>query len=147
MKHQLNLTLKRVALKETYTIGKLYVDGVYFCDTLEDKVRDYNKDGDLLDAGETKIFGETAVPYGGYKVILNLSPRFKKILPRLLGVKHFDGILIHPGNTAKDSHGCILVGKNNQVGRVNESKATFERLMNILSEATDQEKEIYITIE
>ena len=147
MKHQLNLTLKRVALKETYTIGKLYVDGVYFCDTLEDKVRDYNKDGDLLDAGETKIFGETAVPYGRYKVILNLSPRFKKILPRLLGVKHFDGILIHPGNTSKDSHGCILVGKNNQVGRVNESKATFERLMNILSEAVNQEKEIYITIE
>lgn len=141
------LKLKRVALKETYTIGKLYVDGVYFSDTLEDKVRDYNKDGDLEDAGETKIYGETAIPYGRYKVILNLSPRFRRILPRLMGVKHFDGILIHPGNTAKDTHGCILVGVNNQVGRVNNSKETFDRLFELLQQANEQGKTIYITIE
>jgi hypothetical protein len=143
----LELKLKRVALKETYTIGKLYVDGVYFSDTLEDKVRDYNKDGDLEDAGETKVYGETAVPYGRYKIILNLSPRFKRILPRLMGVKHFDGILIHPGNTAKDTHGCILVGVNNQVGRVNNSKETFDRLFELLQQANEQGKTIYITIE
>ena len=137
-----NLLLKRIALRETYTIGKLYVDGVYFCDTLEDKVRDYNKDGDLLDEYEQKVFGETAIPYGMYKVILNYSPRFKKILPRLLDVRHFEGILIHPGNTAKDTHGCILVGKNNQVGRVNESKVTFDRLFAVLKQAT----EIFIEI-
>ena len=137
-----NLLLKRIALRETYTIGKLYVDGVYFCDTLEDKVRDYNKDGDLLDEDEQKVFGETAIPYGMYKVILNYSPRFKKILPRLLDVRHFEGILIHPGNTAKDTHGCILVGKNNQVGRVNESKVTFDRLFVVLKQAT----EIFIEI-
>ena len=137
-----NLLLKRIALRETYTIGKLYVDGVYFCDTLEDKVRDYNKDGDLLDKDEQKVFGETAIPYGMYKVILNYSPRFKKILPRLLDVRHFEGILIHPGNTAKDTHGCILVGKNNQVGRVNESKVTFDRLFAVLKQAT----EIFIEI-
>lgn len=137
-----NLLLKRIALRETYTIGKLYVDGVYFCDTLEDKVRDYNKDGDLLDEDEQKVFGETAIPYGMYKVILNYSPRFKKILPRLLDVRHFEGILIHPGNTAKDTHGCILVGKNNQVGRVNESKVTFDRLFAVLKQAT----EIFIEI-
>ena len=137
-----NLLLKRIALRETYTIGKLYVDGVYFCDTLDDKVRDYNKDGDLLDEDEQKVFGETAIPYGMYKVILNYSPRFKKILPRLLDVRHFEGILIHPGNTAKDTHGCILVGKNNQVGRVNESKVTFDRLFVVLKQAT----EIFIEI-
>lgn len=141
------LKLKRVALKETYTIGKLYVDGVYFSDTMEDKVRDTNKDGDLEDAGETKIYGETAIPYGRYKVILNLSPRFRRILPRLMGVKHFDGILIHPGNTAKDTHGCILVGVNNQVGRVNNSKETFDRLFELLQQANEQGKTIYITIE
>lgn len=137
-----NLLLRRIALKETYTIGKLYVDGVYFCDTLEDKVRDYNKDGDLLDKDEQKVYGETAIPYGMYKIILNYSPRFKKILPRLLDVRHFEGILIHPGNTAKDTHGCILVGKNNQVGRVNESKLTFDRLFAVLKQAT----EIFIEI-
>jgi len=146
MKPQLNLLLKRVALKPTYTIGKLHVDGVYFSDTLEDPVRDHNKDGDLDDHGEGKVYGETAVPYGRYKVILNLSPRFKRILPRLMNVKHFDGILIHPGNTAKDTHGCILVGVNNQVGRVNESKATFDRLFKVLSDADADGKEIFIEI-
>lgn len=142
----MKLQLKRIALKPTYTIGKLYVNGAYFCDTLEDTVRDYNKDGDLEDKGESKIYGETAVPYGTYKIILNLSPRFKRILPRLMGVKHFDGILIHPGNTAKDTHGCILVGVNNQVGRVNESKVTFDRLFKLMSDAYEIGEEIAIEI-
>lgn len=124
----MKLKLKRIALLEEYTIGKLYIDDVYFCDTLEDKVRDYNKDGDLLDQGEEKIWGQTAIPYGTYKVILNLSPKFKRILPRLQNVKHFDGILIHRGNKAKDTHGCILVGKNTETGTVTNS-TYYEKLL------------------
>lgn len=136
------LTLKRVALEDTYTIGKLYIDDVYFCDTLEDKVRDYNKDGDLLDVGETKIFGETAIPYGTYPIILNVSPKFKRVLPRLQGVKHFDGVLIHAGNTAVDSHGCILVGKNTSKGRISNSRIAENALVLILKD----KKDISITI-
>ena len=73
----MKLTLKRIALRDTYTIGRLYIDGVYFCDTLEDKVRDLNKNG-KFDNGEKKVYSETAIPYGIYKVDINtVSPRFK----------------------------------------------------------------------
>lgn len=122
---------------DTYTIGKLYVDGVYFADTLEDKVRDYNKDGDLLDKGETKVFGETAIPYGEYKIIIGYSPRFKGNYPRIQNVPHFDGILIHSGNTAEDTHGCILVGNNTEKGKVTNSKNTFQRLFKLMENQTD----------
>jgi len=124
----MKLTVKRVALKETYTIGKLYLDGVYCCDTLEDKVRDLNKSGDF-DNGEVKVWGETAIPYGTYKVCMMMSPKFKKVLPRLMGVKDFEGILIHPGNIPEHTHGCILVGKNTIIGKLTESTVCFDELM------------------
>lgn len=119
----IHLFLKRIALKETYTIGKLYINDVYFCDTIEDKVREPG----------VKVYGKTAIPYGKYKIIINYSPKFKKMLPRLLDVPGFSGVLIHSGNTADDSSGCILVGNNNEVGRVNNSRATMEKLMNVLT--------------
>lgn len=140
----MKLTLKRIALNEKYTIGKLYLDGEYFCDTLEDKVRDYNKDGDLLDKGETKVFGETAIPYGKYKVILGYSPKFKKILPRVQNVPHFEGILIHSGNTAIDSHGCILLGFNKEKGKVLNSKATVDLLIETMGETKLKEFELEV---
>jgi hypothetical protein len=149
----MKLRLKRIALRETYTIGQLYVDNHYFCDTLEDKVRDINKDGDLLDAGEGKVASQTAIPYGTYEVTLKVkSPRFSQkpaynwcdgYLPRLLNVKHFDGILIHAGNTAEDTVGCILVGENTIKGKVTNSMATLQRLYAILQEGDN----ITITIE
>ena len=149
----MKLRLKRIALRETYTIGQLYVDNHYFCDTLEDKVRDINKDGDLLDAGEGKVASQTAIPYGTYEVTLKVkSSRFSQkpaynwcdgYLPRLLNVKHFDGILIHAGNTAQDTAGCILVGENTVKGKVTNSMATLKRLYAILKEADH----ITITIE
>ena len=138
----MELTLRRIALMDTYTIGRLSVNGVYFCDTLEDKVRDLNKDGDLDDIGEGKVYGETAIPYGTYKIEISYSPRFKRMLPRLLNVRHFDGILIHAGNTAKDTHGCILVGRNTEKGKVTNSKATFDRLFTLMK----NEKDITINI-
>lgn len=149
----MKLLLKRIALRDTYTIGKLYIDNHYFCDTLEDKVRDLNKDGDLNDAGEGKVAGQTAIPYGTYKVTMDVqSPKFsqrasyawcKGYLPRLLNVPHFDGIMIHSGNTADHSSGCILVGENTVKGQVLNSMNTLKRLYDILKGADD----ITITIE
>ena len=149
----MKLTLKRIALKPTYTIGKLYIDNHYFCDTLEDKVRDLNKDGDLNDAGEGKVAGQTAIPYGTYKVTMDVqSPKFsqrasyawcKGYLPRLLNVPHFDGIMIHSGNDATHTAGCILVGENRVKGQVLNSMNTLKRLYDILKGADD----ITITIE
>lgn len=123
------LLLKRIAYRDTYTIGKLYVDGVYFCDTLEDKVRNLNR--------EPKIPGKTAIPAGKYKLIINTSARFKRLLPRLLDVPHFDGILIHRGNTPEDTSGCILVGENKQIGKVLNSTYYEERLVEILKDQTN----------
>ena len=118
----MRLELKRKALLPEYTIGALFVNGKLFCNTLEDTVRDLNQDGDLNDAGEGKVYGQTAIPYGTYEVVITYSNRFKKQLPLLENVKGFEGIRIHPGNTKEDTHGCILVGVNSQKGMVTESK-------------------------
>lgn len=123
----MQLELRRIFKAEEYTIGRLYIDGNYFCDTLEDAAR----------APGVKIAGKTAIPAGTYKIILNYSHRFKRILPLLLGVPMFSGIRIHAGNTAEDTEGCILVGKNTQKGKVLESKVTFEKLFKILFVAVE----------
>ena len=153
----MNIKLKRHALKETYTIGKLFIDNKYFCDTLEDTVRDLNKDGDLNDAGEYKISSLTSIPYGKYEITLKVqSPKYSLrssyswcngYLPRLLNVPHFDGILIHAGNTANDSSGCILVGENKVKGQIINSMNTLKKLYIILKEASDKNEKIWITIE
>ena len=128
------LLLKRIAKKPTYTIGKLYVDGIYFCDTIEDKVRDLPH--------EPKVYGETAIPAGTYKVIVNMSPKFKRLLPRLLNVPYFDGILIHRGNTEKDSAGCIILGENKVVGKVINSTGYEQRLVELLKNEKDIQIEV-----
>ena len=125
----MKLVLNRTYLGDSYTIGKLYIDGVYFCDTLEDKVRDLSK--------EEKVKHQTAIPKGTYKVIVNQSPRLKRDLPRLLNVPHFDGILIHRGNTADDSSGCILVGENKIKGKVINSTKYEIELVKKLKEVND----------
>lgn len=153
----MELLLKRIALQDTYTIGKLYVNGTYFCDTIEDKVRDLNKDGDLNDVGEGKIPSLTAIPYGKYEITLKVkSPKFSLkpsyswcggYLPRLINVPHFEGILIHAGNTADSSAGCILVGENKVKGQVINSMVTLKKLYPILKEALDRNEKIWIKIE
>lgn len=139
----MKLLLKRIALKSTYTIGKLYIDGKYFCDTLEPKVRDLNRNG-FFDDGEKKVAGKTAIPYGTYKVTLTLSPRFGRILPLLHDVQEFVGVRIHSGNTVDDTQGCILVGFNRAVGKVLDSRKTEQRLVNMM---IDKHEDITITIE
>lgn len=153
----MELKLYRIARREDYTIGKLYINDIYECDTLEDKVRDYNKDGDLNDPNEQKVYCKTAIPYGRYKITMKvMSSKYSQrssylwcggYLPRLLDVPHFDGILIHGGNSADDSCGCLLVGENKVKGRLINSMATLKRLYPKLKKASDRGEEIWITIE
>lgn len=118
----MRLLLERRFKGDGYTIGSLYVNGEKFCDTLEDRVRD-------LAGGESKVPGETAILEGRYRVIVNRSPKFGRDLPRLLDVPQFEGVLIHRGNTAEDSAGCILVGENKVKGKVINSTPYEERLV------------------
>lgn len=122
----MKLTLKRIYFAEKYTIGKLYIDGVYFCDTLEDKYRDLTK--------EKKVMHETAIPFGTYEVIVNLSPKFKRELPRLLNVPYFEGILIHSGLYPSHTSGCILVGENKIKGALINSKPYEVKLIEIIKQ-------------
>lgn len=130
---------------ESYTIGSLSIDGKKFCDTLEDRVRDLNKNG-VFDGDEKKVYGKTAIPYGTYDVVVDYSPKFKRELPRLQNVRHFEGILIHRGNTAEDSAGCILVGENKVKGKVINSTPYEKELVRILKEAQDRKEPITIKI-
>lgn len=139
-----------------YTIGSLYINGTYECDTLEDIDRGLSDNMTEEEIKAKKVYGETAIPYGKYKVDMNtVSPKFKDRswakpyggkLPRLLKVKGFEGILIHVGNTASDSLGCILVGENKVKGRVINSTACFMELMTILLKANLRGEEITLEI-
>lgn len=139
----MKLTLKRIALRPTYTIGKLYIDDAYFCDTLEDTVRDTNKSG-KFDNGEKKVKGKTAIPYGTYEIKWTYSPRFKKYTPQLMNVPSFEGIRVHAGNTSADTEGCLILGENKQVGKVLNSRATINKFYPIIKEACSNGK---VTIE
>lgn len=141
----MKLKLERRWPKSSYTVGKLFIDDKWFCDTLEDKVADINKNG-KFDGTERKIPGETAIPYGTYKVNFGWSPRFGRNLPRLLNVTAFDGILIHPGNSAKDSAGCILVGLNKEVGKLTQSRYYSDELNKLIDTAQRAGEPITIEI-
>lgn len=110
-----------------YTIGKLYIDNQYFCDTLEDAVR---KDGE-------KVYGKTAIPSGMYRVKKTYSPRFKKVLPEILKVPGFSGVRIHAGNTAKDTEGCVLLGLNKTKGAVINSQNAVAFFMDRIKDEFD----------
>ena len=142
----MKLELKRKALMDTYTVGDLFINDVFFSNVLEDKVRDFNKDGDLNDSGETKVYGKTAIPYGTYTIDLTYSNRFKKILPLIEDVPGFEGIRIHSGNSAEDSSGCLLCGNNTEKGKVTDSRKVFEKLMIRLVDAHEMKETITIKI-
>lgn len=139
----MKIEVKRIAKRNTYTIGKMYIDGNYFCDTLEDVDRGINQKDSLDTIKKIKVAGATAIPTGTYKVIVNMSPKFQRNLPRLIDVPGFEGILIHRGNTDKDTAGCILVGENKVVGKVINSTVYEKKLVNILQ---NTKEDITITI-
>ena len=172
----MELILERIAKRKTYTIGRLYIkthpqplperegssypvsqnladklstplpdrEGtgeslLYFCDTLEPTWRDYAN-------GAYKVKGRSAIPEGRYAVVISWSPKFKQWLPILLGVPKFEGIRIHAGNTSEDTEGCILVGKNREVGKVLDSRIWVHRLKQKIVEAKGRGEPVWITI-
>ena len=154
----MELKLNRIARKNGYTIGRLSINGKYFCDTLEDSDRGLSSSMSLDVLKKKKLPHITAIPTGRYQITMDvISPRFSKSkfyqqfgegrVPRLLNVPAYQGVLIHCGNTAKDTDGCILVGKNTKVGMVLDSKATYSNLYPILEVAYRRKEKIFITIQ
>ena len=151
----MELILERIAKRKTYTIGRLYIreqvmdeycpgtEDRYFCDTLEPTWRDYAN-------GAYKVKGRSAIPEGRYAVVISFSPKFKAWLPILLGGPEFNrkwqGIRIHAGNCSEDTEGCILVGKNREVGKVLDSRIWVQRLKQKIVEAKDKGEAVWITI-
>jgi hypothetical protein len=153
----MKLKLIRTALRDSYTIGHLYVDDKFICDTLEDTDRGLESWMPLKEITDRKIKGKTAIPTGTYIVNMGtVSPKYSTQgkydwidakLPRLVDVPGYQGILIHIGNDATDTDGCILVGENKQKGKVINSTITFEKLYKILKTAHESGQEITIKID
>ena len=151
----MELILERIAKRKTYTIGRLYIqrrvddeylagtENQYFCDTLEPTWRDYEHGG-------YKVKGRSAIPEGRYAVVISFSPKFKQWLPILLGGPEFNrkwqGIRIHAGNCSEDTEGCILVGKNREVGKVLDSRIWVHRLKQKIVEAKSRGEAVWLTI-
>jgi hypothetical protein len=133
----MNLELIRKEFTDKSTIGELYINGKFFCFTLEDKDRGLQSTDPLILINTKKIWGETAIPYGTYEVKLTMSNRFKRVLPILLNVKGYTGVRMHRGNTAEHSHGCPLVGYKKAYNTIFESTKAENDLMKELSKATE----------
>lgn len=128
----LKLELRRIIKSEVCTIGELYADGEFECYTLEDRERH-----------GLKVPGETAIPFGTYTVVVTRSQRFQRLLPLLLEVPEFSGVRIHPGNTAKDTGGCILVGETKTQDAVLSSRKAFDILFDKIKQADSCEIDIH----
>lgn len=153
----MKLVVDRKWKKQDYTISNLTIDGKWFCNILEDTDRGLDDSMSIAEIRKLKKPSITAIPRGTYEVTLDvISPRFctkpfyKQVcnskLPRLLNVKGFEGILIHAGNTDKDSAGCLLVGLNTVKGKVTSSQDTFTKLYKALKEGRDRGEKITIKI-
>lgn len=136
----MQLKLKRTDFTGNSTIGELYVNEIFECYVLEDTVRE----GDIF---KVKVKGETAIPRGTYKVIIDESARFKRLMPHILDVPNFAGVRIHSGNDKDDTEGCILTGTFKGIDFVGESKIAFTKLFDKLTKAFHDSENIYITIE
>jgi hypothetical protein len=135
----MEVLLQRIKQLNNCTIGRIYINGNLFCNTLEDPIRKIKPDG------SGKIKGRTAIPEGKFLVILSYSERFRKVLPLLLNVPFFQGIRIHSGNTCDDTEGCILVGKYDGNGYIMDSRKTLSALIETFHKASKAES-IYLLV-
>ena len=142
----MELRLERKYRSNNYCIDKLYINGKYFSDALEDPDRGLTDSMSLEEIKKIKIKGNTCIPYGTYNVTITYSPRFKKNLPLINNVKGFDGIRIHSGNTPQDTEGCLLLGLNKVKGRVVDSKVTVNKFIDIVQKALNKGEKITIEI-
>lgn len=143
----MEIKLKRIARKPSYTIGKLYVNNAYFCDTLEDRDRGLKQDMSLAEVQKIKVKDETAIPIGTYRILWTYSPRFKKMMPLIDNVPGFSGIRIHSGNTDKDTSGCVILGENKVIGKVINSKVAINKFYPLVKKACTAGENVSITIE
>ena len=142
----MELRLERKYRNNNYCIDKLYIDGKYFSDVLEDPDRGLTDNMSLEEIKKIKIKGNTCIPYGTYNVTITYSPRFKKNLPLLNNVKGFDGIRIHSGNKPQDTEGCLLPGFNKVKGQVIDSRVTTDKLVAQIQQALNKGEKVTITI-
>lgn len=133
----MELKIIREKSNKEYTEGKLYINGVFFCDTLEDQDRGLYQHMSLAEIKAVKVYGETCIPYGTYKVELSYSPKFKKVMPAILDVKGFTGVRMHNGVDKNSTLGCILVGIKYKNGMLTNSRKTFNELMQKLQNQTE----------
>lgn len=153
----MKLTLHRVYKDPEYTIGRLYVDQLLLCDTIEDCDRGLKQSWDITQILKVKVYGRTAIPKGTYKIGFTVSPKFKYrawakkyggIVPEIQNVKGYGGVRIHPANRASELLGCIAPGTNSVKGAVTQSQAAYYKLMDDwLMPAHLQGRKIYITIQ
>jgi hypothetical protein len=141
----MELIVKRTTRTEKSTIGELWIDGKFFCYTLEDKDRGLKQTDAQERIKAKKVFGATAIPAGRYEVKLTYSNRFKKVMPQIMNVPGFEGIRIHAGNTDKDTEGCLLVGMEKTVDSVLKSRVAFSRLLDLLL-SLPKEDESYVIL-
>nr|DAR32422.1 MAG TPA: Protein of unknown function (DUF2778) [Bacteriophage sp.] len=152
----MKLQVIRKFQKEQYTISNLLVDGLFFCNILEDKDRGLDSKMPLSEIQKIKVRGQTAIPTGSYEITMDVvSPKFKDRswakfcngkLPRLLNVPGYEGVLIHVGNKPEDTDGCLLPGFNKVKGQVVESTATFQKLYKLMEAAKGKGEKLIIEI-
>ena len=142
----MELRLERKYRSSKYCIDKLYINGKYFSDALEDTDRGLTDTMSLEEIKKIKIKGNTCIPYGTYNITITYSPRFKKNLPLLNNVKGFDGIRIHSGNKPQDTEGCLLPGFNKVKGQVIDSRVTTDKLIAQIQQALNKGEKVTITI-
>lgn len=154
----MEVKIKRIAKRPLYTIGRVYIDGQYICDSIEDKDRGLTDSMTTTQINKIKVKDQTAIPTGKYTLTMKVrSPRFSQktyykkycngYLPRIENVKGFSGILLHIGTDQNSSSGCIILGYNTIVGKVTNSQKAFETVYQILKSASDKGENITITIE
>lgn len=130
--------MKRTESTGAHTGGQMFIDGKYFCETLEDPERDIEEEG--------KVYGKTAIPLGRYEVEVTYSPKFKRMMPLIKDVPYFDGIRIHAGNTVADTDGCPLVGTERKQGYLSNSRVKENELTAKLLAAQNRKEKIFITV-
>lgn len=139
------LELNRNTRSSQSTIGDLHINGEFFCYVLEDFDRGLHSGMSDAEIQSKKVYAETAIPKGTYKVVITFSPRFKEYMPLLLNVKGFQGIRIHSGNTSAHTEGCLIVGLAKSTNFVGQSKVAYSRLMAKLKKV-EKSEEIIIHI-
>ena len=143
----MELKVHRRFRAETYTIGTMYLDGLRFCDTLEDTDRGLRSDMPLSEIKAKKKYGITAIPTGRYKVKMTYWAKYKKYYPELCNVPGFTSILIHGGKNASATLGCVLVGENKIKGGLINSGDYMAALRPLIDATIKAGKEVWITIE